>query len=182
MGEIGGKWEFFGCLMVKWETLGQKTLKVHFCWGISRKVRSIPISPRLATGENGGKWVGWLVGWLLPLCPSARPGPPRLQAMGGRGCVTRCTSHEPRAPGLARAALARFRSVRHVRVHRVARGALPARTLFRRSHLLALPPSPSVVCPRCAPLFRAGARRLRRPGAFRPGGGVGAEARPRRWP
>ena len=131
---------------------------------------------------GGGGGVGWLVGWLLPLCPSARPGPRRLQAMGGRGCVTRCTSHEPRAPGLARAALARSRSVRHVRVHRVARGALPARTLFRRSHLLALPPSPSVVCPRCAPLFCAGARRLRRPGAFRPGGGVGAEARPRRWP
>ena len=55
--------------------------------------------------------MGWLVGWLLPLCPSARPGPPRLQAMGGRGCVTRCMSHEPRAPGLARAALARSRSV-----------------------------------------------------------------------
>ena len=51
-------------------------------------------------GAKGG--VGWLVGWLLPLCPSARPGPPRLQAMGGRGCVTRCMSHEPRASGLAR--------------------------------------------------------------------------------
>ena len=39
--------------------------------------------------------MGGLVG--LPLCPSARPGPPRLQAMGGRGYVTRCVSHEPRA-------------------------------------------------------------------------------------
>ena len=54
--------------------------------------------------------VGWLVGWLLPRCPGARPGPPRLQATGGRGCVTRCMSHVPRALGLARAALARSRS------------------------------------------------------------------------
>ena len=55
---------------------------------------------------------GWLVGWLLPLCPSTRPGPPGLQPMGGRGCVTRCTSHEPRALGLARVAQARARFVR----------------------------------------------------------------------
>ena len=68
--------------------------------------------PRFFEGKGwDGGWVGWLVGWLLPLCPSARPGPPRLQATGGRGCVTRCTSHVPRALGLARAALARSRSV-----------------------------------------------------------------------
>ena len=31
-----------------------------------------------------GQRVGWLVGWLLPLCPGARPGPPRLEATGGK--------------------------------------------------------------------------------------------------
>ena len=62
-------------------------------------------------GWDGGGVAGhgWLVGWLLPLCPGARPGPPRLQATGGRGCVTGCTSHEPRALGLARVAPARSR-------------------------------------------------------------------------
>ena len=54
---------------------------------------------------------GWLVGWLLPLCPGARPGPPRLEATGGRGCVTRCASHVPRALGPTRAAPACSRSV-----------------------------------------------------------------------
>ena len=58
-------------------------------------------------GTYGDLWgpMGWLVGWLLPRCPGARPGPPRLQATGGRSCVTRCMSHVPRALGLARAAL-----------------------------------------------------------------------------
>ena len=65
--------------------------------------------PEAAGEAPTGEKVGWLVGWLLPLCPGARPGPPRLQATGGRGCVTRCTSHEPRALGLARVALARSR-------------------------------------------------------------------------
>ena len=59
--------------------------------------------------EREGK--GRLVGWLLPLCPGARPGRPRLEATGGRGCVTRCASHVPRALGLTRAAPARSRSV-----------------------------------------------------------------------
>ena len=70
--------------------------------------RITPPPPRtVAAAERGG----WLVGWLLPLCPGARPGPPRLEATGGRGCVTRCASHVPRALGLTRAAPARSRSV-----------------------------------------------------------------------
>ena len=66
--------------------------------------------PLCSQSQGGGRrGVGWLVGWLLPLCPGARPVPPRLQATGGRGCVTRCNSHEPRALGLARVAPARSR-------------------------------------------------------------------------
>ena len=42
------------------------------------------VEARWRSGECGRRGrvcragVGWLVGWLLPLCPGARPGPPRL--------------------------------------------------------------------------------------------------------
>ena len=74
---------------------------------VSSPRKSGSVTEATATPWSGSG--GWLVGWLLPLCPGARPGPPRLQATGGRGCVTRCTSHEPRALGLARVAPARSR-------------------------------------------------------------------------
>ena len=81
--------------------------------------RPQPTSTPQGCGDNGTSLIlggtrgggGWLVGWLLPLCPGARPGPPRLEATGGRGCVTRCASHVPRALGLTRAAPARSHSV-----------------------------------------------------------------------
>ena len=128
-----------------------------------------------SAARSRGRAVGWLVGWLLLRCPSARPGPPRPQATGGRGCVTRCMSHVPRALGLARAALARSRSAPSPVSGTSGSTALRAVPCLPAPMLcvvaaVSLPPPPpalSVVCPWCAPWFRAGARRLGRPGAFR---------------
>ena len=55
---------------------------VRKLWGVWRGWGGV-----VGGGGSGSGGGGWLVGWLLPLCPGARPGPPRLEATGGRGCV-----------------------------------------------------------------------------------------------
>ena len=109
--------------------------------------------------------------------------------MGGRGCVTRCKSHEPHAPVLARAALAHSPSVRFpvsgtprsTALHAAPRPPVPLSCIVAPASLLS--PSPSLWCLCGAPLtFLPVRTEWGAPGVFRPGRGVGAEFRPWRWP